>query len=616
MKAIIYGALGLLLLCLAPGTCVHAQDTLLRQDFEGATTQDLIYNPDVPPYGSGGVPTWNVVQRIRGIDAAASGDHFWAVRDAENATSGRPRGTLEFDPGEICHLTSARFVFAYWVEGYDAGDDFGYVLYLDGFPEPEVILVDGVNGGGASTDGWMYDTVSIPGTAQTARLQLFFDQNGDDVAGVDDVQLLATGTDGNCRPVCGIRPGTPTLNCEGFTDGVDQLRLSLPYSGAETGAVVYTTAGQVGGDNPGSVPDGTLTVEGLDEGSYQEVRIVGGDCDLTIPLNLPEGQCTPGEVVINEVLADPGEDINGDGSIDGGDEFVELYHAGAAPVDLGRHTLHDGSNSGARFTFPAGSVLEPGERFLVLAAAGPTAPVDCSYGIAGGFLGLNNDSPETVTLRDPDGKVVAQATFDDAPDGESLVLFPEGDLTGGYQSHLAAYGTPTSACVRGSSLPVELLVFTATSLGNAVRLDWSTANERDNAGFTVERSKSGRQFTAIGRVASGNGHYSYVDYEAFPGQNLYRLRQTDLDGTETVYGPVLVRTDSGSVRVYPNPTTGKLYLSGEIAADELVTVYTPDGRLLASFTGPAANLRFLPSGLYYLRLSRPSGAVSLRFTKE
>ncbi|THH37575.1 lamin tail domain-containing protein [Neolewinella litorea] len=615
MNAHLYPCLLVLLLTASPGTRGRAQDTIARQNFEPVAQPVLTYTTETAPYGSGGIPTWNVVDRIRGIEDAADGTRFWAARDVENTISGAPRSAITFDAGNICSLTSARFVFAYRVVGYDGGDDFGYVLHLDGFPEPEVILIDGRNGGGISTDGWVYDTVAIPGTAQTAALSLFFDQNGDDVAAIDDVQLLATGNQGSCRPICGIRLGEPVVSCESFTPDADELQLRIPYSGGESGVSVTSSTGIIGGDDPASQADGTITLGRLPEGEVHVLRVKGGDCDLTLQLAYPADWCTPSDLVINEVLADPGEDINGDGVINGADEFVEIYNRGTVDHDLGGHTVHEGSNSGARFTFPAGTVLAPNATFLVLAGGGSLNP-DCAHGIASGFLGLNNDSPETVTLRDPDGKVIAQFSVEDAPAGESLVLSPDGNLDGGYQLHTAVAGTPSSACVETARLPVVLQSFTATSLHDAVRLDWRTTQETDNEVFVVERSKSGRSFREIGRVPAGNGRYFFVDYAPFPGQNIYRLRQLDTDGQETVFGPRLVRLDSGTVRVYPNPTSGKLFLSGEIEPDAVASVHRPDGRRVLSFRGGAVNVRALPAGVYYLRIRRASSSESFRFIKE
>jgi single-stranded DNA-binding protein len=82
-----------------------------------------------------------------------------------------------------------------------------------------------------------------------------------------------------------------------------------------------------------------------------------------------------GKAWINEIMLKPGEiDWNGDGIVDEGDEWIELYNAGQAAIDLsgwslGRATSDPSVQSVARptqpYTFPAQTTLEPGA-FLVL----------------------------------------------------------------------------------------------------------------------------------------------------------------------------------------------------------------------------------------------------------
>ena len=618
MQNLYYSLSRILAVLLLTVSRAPAQTTYLEQGFEDAAAENLSFTSDPAPYGSGTLPTWNRVKSMYHIPEPAEGSYFWAARDVDNALSGQSTARLRFEAGNICHLTSARFVFAYRVVGYDGGDDFGYELFLDGFPARREVLVDGTNGGGQSTDGWVYHTVSIPGTAQTASLELFFDQNGDDVAAVDDVRVVASGHDGNCQPVCGVRPGEPRVECLSFTDDPDVLRVSIPYSGAELGTTVYAGAGTISGDDPASVPDGTIVIDGFTEGGVEVVSITGGDCEIFLPLDLPLDQCQPSELVINEVLADPGHDANGDGAVNAGDEFVEIYNTGDAAADLSGFTLHDASNSGARFTFPAQTLLESEESFVVFAASpDPSAlPSGCSYGTASGFLGLNNDTPEAVILRDPAGRVVAQVRFDDAPDGESLTLHPDGNLVGGYHPHATVAGSNASACYDQRNLPVTLHSFTATPLREAVRLDWRTTEEQDNAYFAVERSKEGAAFIELARVPAGNGVYHYVDYAPFPGQNYYRLRQMDFDGRESLYGPLSVRLDSGDIRLFPNPTTGKLRIAGDVSDDQPYEVYFASGRPAVAGTGRRVDVEGLPAGIYYLRLPLRSDVASLRFMKE
>ena len=59
------------------------------------------------------------------------------------------------------------------------------------------------------------------------QLRLILDQNGSDQIGIDNVRVLATGTDGACTAICGIRadPGDVSLSCvtrtaPGSTDAV------------------------------------------------------------------------------------------------------------------------------------------------------------------------------------------------------------------------------------------------------------------------------------------------------------------------------------------------------------------------------------------------------------
>ncbi len=596
-------------------TRAPAQEVFRYQGFEGSAEETFYYTPSTDPYGVGSVPTWNSVEEIGSIGGPSEGQRFWAARDVENAITNSPVSELVFDAGNICSLTSAQFRFDYYVVGYDAGDDFGYALYLDDFLYETVVLVDGVNGGGTSTPGWLSHAVDIPGTAQTAKLILYFDQNGDDLAGVDNVRLVATGDDGNCLPVCGIRLGEATVNCRDFTGEADLLTLRIPYTGAETGAVVRVDGATVGGDNPATRQDGVIELNGMREGTDYLLEVSGGDCAIERPLAYPADQCAPSSIVINEIMAAPTDDHNGDGEVSSGDEFVELFNTSDVARDVSGFTLHDASNSGARFTFPAGAKMEPSDYFVIFAGAG-TVPDGCAHGVASGFLGLNDNSPETVSLRDPAGRIVAQASYPSAPAGESLVLSPDGNLAGGYRAHSLVLPNVTASPCVARSLPVDLLHFTALAMEGAVRLDWATAREVDNEQFIVERSKTGRDFTPLGRVPAGSGTYAFVDADPFPGESFYRLRQADFDGTETLYGPVSVRLDSGVIRLYPNPVTHRLHLTGEVGQDELLELYHSDGRLLATSRGPTVDVSHLPAGSYYLRLRRGSGVRSFRFMKE
>jgi hypothetical protein len=120
-------------------------------------------------------------------------------------------------------------------------------------------------------------------------------------------------------------------------------------------------------------------------------------------------------------------------------------------------------------------------------------------------------------------------------------------------------------------LPVQLISFTAEARATDVLLRWATASEKDNAQFIIEVSTDGQQFQPVGQIA-GRGTtgqqtaYSYTDASVsrYNADVLYyRLRQQDLDGTESYSSVQVVRLVSAelsiAVQAHPNPFSQELY---------------------------------------------------------
>ncbi len=85
-------------------------------------------------------------------------------------------------------------------------------------------------------------------------------------------------------------------------------------------------------------------------------------------------------------------------------------------------------------------------------------------------------------------------------------------------------------------MPVELVSFNASVLDNAVSLNWTTATEKNNSGFAIERKENNGNYKQITFI-SGKGSttersiYSFQDKNLNPGTYVYRLRQVDFDGS-------------------------------------------------------------------------------------
>ncbi len=170
----------------------------------------------------------------------------------------------------------------------------------------------------------------------------------------------------------------------------------------------------------------------------------------------------PGELVVNEVLADPppGSDPNGDGTASTvNDEFVELLNLSAAELDLTGVTIDDAAaDQAVRFTFPAGTTVGPGRAVLVFGGGDPA--LFGSFGGSQAFrapqgLGLNN-AGDTLSVRDAGGNLLVQATFGaDGGEDQSLTLSPDGaGLSFALHGAVAAapYSPGTQTC--GNPFPV------------------------------------------------------------------------------------------------------------------------------------------------------------------
>lgn len=168
--------------------------------------------------------------------------------------------------------------------------------------------------------------------------------------------------------------------------------------------------------------------------------------------------------------------------------------------------------------------------------------------------------------------------------------------------------------ITNQSLPVEWVAFTARAEGKLNRLDWTIAEPDGSSHFLVERSTTGVRWETIDRVAfTGEESYLYYDEFPAPGNNLYRIRAVDFDGTLTDSPIREVRNISRNYfRVYPSVTNGpvncEVFTEGRKAA--AVYVIAADGRVMfekslmteGDWTRRQLDLSVLASGTYTVRV--------------
>lgn len=182
-----------------------------------------------------------------------------------------------------------------------------------------------------------------------------------------------------------------------------------------------------------------------------------------------------GEIVINEILADPYEapgkgDANGDGTVSSTqDEFVELVNNSGKALDLAGCELRDAT--GLRHAFeptadPAAYVMAHASALVVFAGGSPTGTFGGAKVLVSstGLLGLNN-AGDTVTLLCPGDSAmvqVAQVIYgSEADQNQSIVRSSDGDSAALMVKHkdiTGSTGAPYSpgTCTSGAPFPTCL----------------------------------------------------------------------------------------------------------------------------------------------------------------
>jgi hypothetical protein len=260
---------------------------------------------------------------------------------------------------------------------------------------------------------------------------------------------------------------------------------------------------------------------------------------------------------------------------------------------------------------------------------------DCEYWMIDRSGGLGN-AVVHLTWREPQSCGVTELASLRVARWDGTLWRDRGN--GGATGDLFAGSIPTAAVQTEFSpwtlasinsqnpLPITLLSFTARPAGPEVLLNWSTASERDNAYFTVERSRDGERFEDILTVpGAGNSlvvrHYADTDPMPHPGLSFYRLRQTDFDGQNTVSDVVSVwmgAHDRPPLAVHAASDLLTAYHSFEPGAR--YTLIDMTGRLLSTGTTTQEGslhlpLGGLPGGVYMLRMEDGARGESARFVR-
>ncbi len=150
----------------------------------------------------------------------------------------------------------------------------------------------------------------------------------------------------------------------------------------------------------------------------------------------------------------------------------------------------------------------------------------------------------------------------------TALTFGANPISGNLNTDFTVTGTTTgfswfgAGSGNGNPLPVELTSFNGACDNGIINLTWQTASEFNSSHFDVEKSRDGENWQLLTTVPSAGTSnelitYQAADENATDGNNYFRLRQVDIDGTEKLYDPINVscaEVTTGYFSSYPNPS--------------------------------------------------------------
>ena len=185
-------------------------------------------------------------------------------------------------------------------------------------------------------------------------------------------------------------------------------------------------------------------------------------------------------------------------------------------------------------------------------------------------------------------------------------------------------------------LPVELAAFTAARSEDGALLEWATTSETGNAGFDVQHQQPGAtRWVSLGFVDGAGTTPEAQSYRfrvgqlSDPGIHRFRLRQVDVDGTESLSDTrqVEVRPASALTVMAPNPIRSGRPIEAMVRPNRPQTVQLAlynvlgqqvraglDGNVGASPLRITIPTGGLASGIYFLRFQGEEGVETRKLT--
>ena len=197
----------------------------------------------------------------------------------------------------------------------------------------------------------------------------------------------------------------------------------------------------------------------------------GGGPAVTATFTVTDDANDQFTVIFNEVNSIAQEDLNGDGLVDGDDDFVEVLNVTNAPIDLTDYVIREGTRSETVHVFPANTILEAGcsivvgsQGFLPGSTSERFGTTPVQNASEGDTLQIT-DSGDSLELRDVDFEQAYSVTIPDleaTAERGSYALTVDGDGNSDYAQHADIAATMGALSSPGTMLNGDPFCFLTT----------------------------------------------------------------------------------------------------------------------------------------------------------
>ncbi|WP_207494460.1 T9SS type A sorting domain-containing protein [Aridibaculum aurantiacum] len=256
------------------------------------------------------------------------------------------------------------------------------------------------------------------------------------------------------------------------------------------------------------------------------------------------------------------------------------------------------------------STVTAGQTGIAYSIAPDASATNCTWTYTGTGATIHNNGTNDITI-DFNG----QAT--------------SGDLQVVVSNQCGSAAMRSIAITVTGVLPVKLVSFSAAEKNSNVEVKWATSAEQNVAKYEVETSQSGSAFNKVGEVTANSNStsnvYSYLHAKPAAGDNYYRIKAIDKDGSFTYssIAKVKVGAKAASVKVMTNPIVNRtlnLQLTNFVADKYQVSLSGANGQVVyrqtVQHTGTSNNLQLqLPAvapGVYTLQVMNNQSAISTK----